>query len=333
MAMMYIRVDANSEIGMGHMMRCISIAEALKEEGAEVKFLVAGNDAVDILTQRGMEYIVLNTDFRDMESEEAVLKTILDKNEKILIDSYQVTDKYLKFLKQFGQVFYMDDVHSFEYPVDCVINGNIYGGKMIYSAPSSLTGCKYAPLRKEFRHTKRTEDASRILITTGGSDPFFITEKIVENILADDVLKSQQYDIVCGKFSKSYDKLCLIAKEHTNFRIHKDVKEMWKLMENALLAVTAGGTTMTELSCVGVPIVGFSFVDNQKLVTQTFFEEGYAHYGADYETLGDSMFPGICKAMKELIEDEHLRKEYSEKLMLLVDGKGCQRIASCLMHM
>ena len=79
---MYIRVDANSEIGMGHMMRCISIAEALKEEGTKVKFPVAGNDAVDILTQRGMEYLVLNTDFRDMESEESVLKTILDKNEK-----------------------------------------------------------------------------------------------------------------------------------------------------------------------------------------------------------------------------------------------------------
>ena len=44
--MIYIRVDANKKIGMGHMMRCISIAEALIIEGEKVCFLVATEDAI-----------------------------------------------------------------------------------------------------------------------------------------------------------------------------------------------------------------------------------------------------------------------------------------------
>lgn len=331
--MVYIRVDANSKIGMGHMMRCISVAEALMDEGEKIQFLVAQNDATDILEKKGLPYIVLNTDYTDMESESLLLEKIFNENEKILVDSYQVTEKYLKFLKRFGQVIYIDDVHSFEYPVDCVINGNIYGEQMEYRVPISLRGCKYAMLRKEFSLEKNKREPKNILITTGGSDPYGFTEKIIEHILNDPVLKKEQYDVVCGKFSGSYEKLCELGKKHSNFHIHQNVKEMWKLMQKAKVAVTAGGTTMTELSCMGVPMVGFSFADNQKKVVQTFYEEGYAHFGADYETLGDAIFENMCRAIKELVVNEDLCHEYSKKLMTLVDGKGCRRIAKQLISM
>ena len=78
--MIYIRVDANREIGMGHMMRCLSIAEALMEKGEKVRFIVAAQDATDVLEQRGMSYTVLNTDYKNMDSELPLLDEILTEN-------------------------------------------------------------------------------------------------------------------------------------------------------------------------------------------------------------------------------------------------------------
>lgn len=331
--MIYIRVDANSEIGMGHMMRCLSIADALVAGEEKVMFLIAGSEAADVLEQRGMPYIVLNTDYKSMMSECPILEGILTENVKILVDSYQVSNEYFEFLSGYGQVIYMDDVNAFEYSVDCIINGNIYGQQIDYTSKGMLRGCKYAPLRKEFKEARKHREPQNILITTGGSDPFKLTEQIVQSILEDDVLKKEQYDVVCGKFNDSYEYLCSIQEQYSNFHIHKDVKEMWKLMQTAKIAVTAGGTTMTELSCMGVPIVGFSFVDNQERITKTFFEEGYAHYGANYLTCGEKMFGEICQALRELLENSALCEEYSTKLMQLVDGYGCERIAEQIINM
>lgn len=331
--MIYIRVDANSQIGMGHMMRCISIAEALYEKGEKIQFLVASTEATKFLEEKNMPYIVLNTNFANMESEQEVLNKIVKKNTKILVDSYYVTNQYFKFLKKFGRVIYVDDVCKFQYDVDCVINGNIYGDKVNYDVPIQLKGCRYAPIRKEFSEAKKCKKPQNILITTGGSDPYHLTEKILNNLLTDTVLKTEQYDVVCGMFSESYERLCQLQNKYGNVHVHRGVSEMWTLMQSAKIAITAGGTTMTELSCMGIPIVGFSFVDNQKRIVNTFLSKGYAHFGADYESVKDEMFLGICNATKELVLNGQLCEKYSKKLMELVDGTGCQRIAERLINM
>ena len=331
--MIYIRVDANKKIGMGHMMRCISIAEALIIEGEKVCFLVATEDAIDILEENEYPYIVLNTDYQDMKSELPILENILGKNEKILIDSYQVTETYFEELQKFGKVIYIDDVHKFSYPVDCIINGNIYGDRIEYNVPLQLCGYKYALLKQEYVEAKKNRKPKNILITTGGSDPYKITEKVIQCIQKDELLRKEQYDVVCGRFSESYETLCDIQKEYSNFHIHKDVKEMWKLMERAKIAITAGGSTMTELSCMGVPMVSFSFVDNQKKIIDTFYERGYVHFGGHYEILGDEIYEVICKKTKELVLNEKIRIDYSDKLTQLVDGQGCQRIAKHLIKL
>ena len=84
---------------------------------------------------------------------------------------------------------------------------------------------------------------------------------------------------------------------------------------------------------MGIPIVGFSFVDNQERITKTFYEEEYAHFGANYELQGDAMLTGMLSALRELVENRDLCRKYSEKLMELVDGEGCERIAEQIINM
>ena len=65
--MVYIRVDMNEQIATGHMMRCLSIADALRDLGEQVTFILADEQAINLLKQRGYDAIVLHTQWNDMD--------------------------------------------------------------------------------------------------------------------------------------------------------------------------------------------------------------------------------------------------------------------------
>ena len=67
--MIWIRADANREIGTGHIMRCISIAHALEQCGQQVCFIIADGSGAPILENGGQEYRILDSDYRHMEDE------------------------------------------------------------------------------------------------------------------------------------------------------------------------------------------------------------------------------------------------------------------------
>ena len=131
----YIRADMNEVIATGHVMRCLSIADAAKEQGKEAVFIVADEKPIEILKKRGYEAIVLHTLWNNMDKElEVLLPLIKEKNiKKLLVDSYQVTKNYLQSLEEVTEVFYLDDLDAFEYPVSNVICYANYYSKLSYS--------------------------------------------------------------------------------------------------------------------------------------------------------------------------------------------------------
>ena len=53
MTKFYIRVDANDNIGIGHMMRCLSIAKAMRRRGVELTFFVADKKSAAMVAEAG----------------------------------------------------------------------------------------------------------------------------------------------------------------------------------------------------------------------------------------------------------------------------------------
>ena len=96
-AMLYIRVDMNDRIATGHMMRCLAIADAAAAQGENTTFILADDQAVELIKQRGHSSVVLDSQWDNMVGELPALHKVIEEYsiKRLLIDSYQITEEYL----------------------------------------------------------------------------------------------------------------------------------------------------------------------------------------------------------------------------------------------
>ncbi|MDO4189590.1 MAG: UDP-2,4-diacetamido-2,4,6-trideoxy-beta-L-altropyranose hydrolase [Lachnospiraceae bacterium] len=331
---LYFRVDMNNIVATGHIMRCLSIADAASDKGYESVFILADDTAVSLISSRGYDYIVLGSKWDDMDSEiDIISKLIACCNiRKIIIDSYYVTEKYLRAITILSETIYIDDINAFDYPVNKLIcYANYYSkfeyDKSKYTNRVNMLGCKYVPLRSEFKkisERKISKNIRKLLIICGGSDNY----KIIDNMLGK-LSMCDQYDIVaiCGRFNKDYDYINSKYINYNNIVIYKTVDNMIDYMLEADLAISAGGTSLYELCACGTPTITYSFADNQLDNVIQFEKDNLMPY------LGDVRYDDIYKTIDDVIDRirgfKH-RKNISNKMQCLVDGFGSKRIIEAI---
>ncbi len=332
--MLYIRTDMNQEIATGHMMRCLSIADAAVSLGGEASFILADSQALDLIRERGHDAVVLGTEWNDMEGELNVLYEVIRERKirLLLIDSYMVTEHYLHTLSQWVNTAYIDDRNSFHYPVHTLICYANYWQKfnyvLNYRETCLLLGSQFVPLRKEFKGLKRKEvkkHLENILLMSGGSDNYHILPGLLKKI---DVKKYKNIDVICGRYCADYEQLCSSYSQDNNIHFHKSVDNIEDYMIYADLAVSAGGTTLYELCACGTPSVIYSFADNQLDNVIQFDKDGLMEY------LGDARYEDIFSKLPSVLDrcdkEYGLRKKQSEEMQHLIDGYGADRIAEKL---
>ena len=104
---------------------------------------------------------------------------------------------------------------------------------------------------------------------------------------------------------------------------------MARFMQEADLAVSAGGTTLYELCAVGTPAISYSFADNQLGNVEKFEEDGMISYAGDLRR--DPVAEHVAAYLDYFGQNQKVRRERSLKMQELVDGKGALRIAKALM--
>jgi UDP-2,4-diacetamido-2,4,6-trideoxy-beta-L-altropyranose hydrolase len=330
--MICIRVDGNPKIGSGHVMRCITIAEELKKQSYPFIFLLADHESEKLIRDKHFAYEIMNTDYQNMDAELVKIDFFLKKYDVklMLIDSYKITQNYLEQLQRLVKIAYIDDMFLVDHPIDMLINYNIYATREKYSKiPKLLLGTGYTPLRKEFQNIKYDvrENVLNILITTGGGDQYNLAEKIVKKLVEFNDNTDCQFHIVAGSFHQNINPLLDLEKNQRNVKIHRDVNNMSDLMQSSDIAISAGGTTMFELCAVGIPIVCFSFVDNQERAQQYFIKEEVALNGGNYLIEKNEIVNRIFEQVLFLKNNLNQRMKMSQKAKHLVDGFGASRIA------
>ena len=329
--MLLIRADGNPWIGTGHIMRCLSLADALREQNEDVKFVTAEPYFQELIQTRGHLCEVLGTTYDHMEEELPVFMPLLKRRrpELMILDSYFVTPEYMRAIKGISKLLYIDDRNAFDYPADMVVNYNIYGPELSY--PQNKTyflGPQYALLRKEFQGLEKRivkEQVENILISTGGTDQYHVALCCAEYLREHQPRENMVFHFVLGAMNQDVKELKQLTAGVPFIQLHCQVKDMCPLMRRCDAAVSAAGTTLYELCACGLPTVSYILADNQIQGAQAFQRVGLMPCVGDVREescFAEQIFIGL----KDL-NSVKLRQETAQRMQILVDGKGAQRLA------
>ncbi|MFZ2879537.1 MAG: UDP-2,4-diacetamido-2,4,6-trideoxy-beta-L-altropyranose hydrolase, partial [Phototrophicaceae bacterium] len=224
-----IRADASTEIGTGHVMRCLALAQAWQDKGGGVTYCCATLPqtlhtrlVTEQITVRRLDAMAGSAN--DAESVIALAREI--GAEAVVVDGYVFGSEYQKLIKNAGlRLLFIDDYgHAEHYYADFVLNQNAHADTITYvnreSNTQLLLGTRYALLRREFwpwRGRKRptVPQANKLLVTMGGSDPDNITMRLLDKLtsILDD--KAVHIKTVVGGSNPHLDSLLLRAnREH-----------------------------------------------------------------------------------------------------------------------
>lgn len=343
--MYYIRTDANEEIGTGHVMRCLSIAEEFLKRGEQMTFLIADDHSRDIIEKCGFSAICLNTVWNNLDYETDILVQMIKdyKIKQLLIDSYFVTQKYLSALKEYTRIIYLDDLNAFVYPVDLLINYNIYATDLEYSSRYKefhldtrfALGCKYVPLRKQFENIKRTisKVVHKILITTGGTDNYNVTGNILKALSKQTWFVNVDFYIIIGKFNTNKEELMRCWHTVKNIHFLYEVYNMSDYMEECDVAITAGGVTTYEVCACGLPAVIYTLADNQIGIAKKMSDMNLIPYAGDVQKGMEQCVNKLVNYVTDFYNDFDLRVKHSILMQEVVDGKGCERLVDLILKM
>lgn len=329
--MILFRADGSPQVGSGHIMRCLSLADAFRDMGQTVIFVTADECFQAVIQSRGYEGIVLQTRYDDMQGELPVLIPLLRKLRPccVLLDSYFVTSDYMLAIKQEVQLVYIDDQNAFDYPADLVVNYMLYADKFAYPQNKRyLLGPKYALLRKEFRNVPWRQAKGRaadVLLSTGGADSEHMALRCVKHLRKrpDDGIT---YHVVLGAMNQDTTEIERLSAGCTHIVLHRNVSDMRSLMLQCDAAVSAGGTTLFELCACGIPAVTYILADNQILNAESFKTAGLMLCAGDIRGNGQAA-EAVFKQLERLIQDQASRQHMAEQMRLLVDGNGASRLA------
>lgn len=308
------RVDASTQIGSGHVIRCLTLAQKLKKEKqADVYFvmrLLEGN-LIELVKSKGFTVFTLPkaplndglkgyakwltaTQIQDAEETNAVISQ-LPKIDLLVVDSYAIDCEWESMLRPYvKQIMVIDDLANRKHDCDILLDQNFFVNKeeryngLVPEDCKLYLGPKYALLREEFYITKehlrkRNGDINNILVFFGGSDLTNETEKAIKAIILLDN-PDIQVNVVVGTANKNKEKIEKLCKQYQQFSFYCQVDNMAELMNEADLAIGAGGTTIWELLYLEVPNIVIATAENQIEVCENLkIIEKIVYLGKYYE--------------------------------------------------
>ena len=301
MYLVFIRADASSLIGSGHVMRCLTLAQRLhKEENAKVVFIMrklSGN-LIDLVRKQGFDVLVLPPADQDYELEDyglwltvpmevdaqqtiEVLQHYLQEHccdvaDRLIVDSYALDEQWEQALRPYcREIMVIDDLANRRHDCDILLDQNFYLNKdvryvgLVPEHCKMLLGPDHALLREEFYEAKkhlrkRDGNIKNILVFYGGSDLTNETEKAIEALVQ---LHDEGYsftaDIITGVSNFRRKKIEKICSKYPFFHYYCQVSNMAEFMNKADLMLGAGGSTTWERLYMELPALVTAVAENQ----------------------------------------------------------------------
>jgi UDP-2,4-diacetamido-2,4,6-trideoxy-beta-L-altropyranose hydrolase len=335
------RSDANPQIGVGHIMRSLAIAQAWQDSGGRAVFLIAqGSPLVeDRLRSEGIEVRSVSSPPASQQDAAETSGLLAEIGvDWVVIDGFHFDLPYIDELRATGILMVLVDDHAARsrYDAEIVLNPNIFAAPSMYqSLPATgdlLLGLKYSLLRREFRNRPKREvsasPARKIVITMGGADPDNVSGRLLAAMNRVDV-DGLEITLVSGA-SNPHESALRGVVEASRWPIQwlKDVRDMPAVLQSADAAITAPGGTCAELAALGIPMLLVTIADNHVRTGEEFAAQHLAvNLGWHTELSNDA----LAVAIQSFVMNFSLRRELAGNALSKVDGLGAQRVVQAML--
>ena len=336
------RTDASLTIGTGHVMRCLTLASALRDRDAAVSFICREHDGhlCDLIEERGFSVSRLPA-FRagtqtkdssapavwlgaswqeDAEQTRATIEASGEKPEWLVVDHYALNQRWESALRtSVGHIMVIDDLADRVHDCDILLDQNLvaqmhtrYTGKYTGKVPPAcgmLLGPNYALLQPIYaelhqRIPLREGPIRSIFIFFGGVDSDNLTGRTLAAFLQ---LKRPdiEVDVVITTGSPHAEAIRQQVAGHSNIHLHSGLLTLAPLMVKADLAIGAGGATNWERLCMGLPTLVVTLVENQRPIADELSQRGLICWlGHQDEVDKTALSQAIGKMIKQGLEED-----------------------------
>ncbi len=356
-----VRVDASVAMGMGHTMRCLTLADELRQNyAATVFFICRAHQGHLAETIRSRGYGVhllpkpvvgfqpaqddvnhanwLNVHWtRDAEETIEVVRHL--KPDWLIIDHYAIDARWHKLLRSHVKyILAIDDLADRQLDCDILLDQtygrqeNDYQGLVTRNC-RLLLGSSFALLKPEFlklrpqaiNKRKSFSGIKRILVNFGGTDPQNLTSEIIESLAQIDWVTAPSIDLVMGSQSPYIDEIDKKIKDHPlKISIAVDVSDMAERILAADLAIGAAGSTTWERCCLGLPTILIECAENQREICERLSKRGVVSLIGNASSISQKR---ITKAIEQIVRSKKLWQQMSSKSFMVTNGLGTKRTA------
>jgi spore coat polysaccharide biosynthesis predicted glycosyltransferase SpsG len=335
----FFRADASPEAGLGHVRRCAVLAQACQQLGAEVHLIARWRDvAIESAGDwTGAKIHELPWELTPDEDAEWVVNVCQEFGiGKGVLDHYRLSGAYQERLgeselewMQFGNTGHAHPLLG-RWVHDASPGAEMtgYEGRVIGAGTEFLLGPRYALVGEGFRSVRalmpgpKEEAVESILITFGGGDDRGATMRVLGWL--DRLGFEGRRLVLTGPSNRSLGALCAAAEGSGSLEVQVGNWEPAEAMGGCQLAFCAGGTSLHELACLGLPAVILTIADNQVAPAKAWQRAGLGeHLGA----LIDGVDSAACEVLGSVLKSSERRLRMAEKAWSGQDGLGSQRVA------
>lgn len=345
------RVDSSLQMGTGHMMRCLVLAEALHAKGAGVAFIsreLPGNVNAEV-TRSGFRLSVLpaasatnpqtclenggtqHSHWLPVSWSKDAVETSKVLNELapdwLVVDHYALDSRWERMVsEQVRHVMAIDDLADRTHECEVLLDQNLHVDlerrydRLVPNTCVRFLGPECALLRPDFRRLrpsiKPREELNRLLVMMGGVDPDDITSKALEAIALFGE-NGMTTDVVVGAANPHRDRIYDLCQGSSKLNFFCGISNVAELMARADLAIGAGGITAWERCCLGLPTVAISVAYNQIEQLESLAQAGCVVLVGS----GSSVNPNqIANAIRAMAQDVNYFRALSVACLKLNSG-------------
>lgn len=353
------RADASTSIGAGHVMRCLTLADALRKRGWRCRFICRehpGHLAENISSRGHVVQLLPAKSTREGSSrggyvaslgaspEEDAAAVIAsldgDKPTWIVVDNYALGAEWEKAVfRRCDHLMVIDDLADRAHHCDLLLDQTFGRTSADYSQHVSsktalLCGADYVLLRQEFASYRdqtlgrraRTDNVRQILVSLGGGDSGHLVSRVLELLISQRFQPNCLVKVVTGWHSSQIGAIERVAQRAPfDVELLQGVDAMAPLMAASDLAIGAAGSSSWERCCLGLPTVLLVVADNQRTIGERLAAAGAARI-VELDDMDDS----LPSAVAALTCDHAARQAMTVRSASIVDGLGAGRVVAAM---